>query len=167
MADQFRLTLETTEAPASLIALLRRHDLGAIAPLRQSIAARLPILDRDVHHNQYAEFLKAFVRLLDDLDAAGSKYLIEIDGEVESREYVDNLVERWPAIREETLAMTDLESGDPSIESLQWLKRSLSAADFRDQLERILAGDGFECDAETLTWARRELEDSSLDDQVE
>jgi hypothetical protein len=95
LSDAFRLTLDTTAASASLIALLSRHDLGPIAPLRQAITARLPIVDREPHHNQYAEFLAKFMSLLDDLDADGTKYLIEIDGETESREYVENLVESW------------------------------------------------------------------------
>ena len=60
--------------------------------------------------------------------------------------------------------MTDLEIGEPDIETLEWLKRQ--AADgprdpvFRMTLEQIARGDGYSVDAETLAWVKRQLERS-------
>lgn len=53
--------------------------------------------------------------------------------------------------------MTDLESGEPGVETLEWLKREAPTEVFRRTCEQIVAGDGYACDEETVEWARREM----------
>jgi hypothetical protein len=54
--------------------------------------------------------------------------------------------------------MSDLESSEPSIETLEWLKRESPADVFRQTIRQIIGGHGYACDEETVAWARRELE---------
>jgi hypothetical protein len=157
MADHFGLTLETTEAKAPLLALLRRHLNKPIADLRNAIMNRQPFLDETPHHNQYSEFVARVTRLLNDLDANGVRYGVEIDGAIESPQHLRNVFQRWHDIGLETERASDLESGQPCIETLEWLKYGHPADGFKKTLKQIIDGDGYECDEETIAWARREL----------
>ncbi len=46
--------------------------------------------------------------------------------------------------------MTNLEIGEPDIETLEWLQRESPADVFRITLEQIIGGGGYNVDAETL-----------------
>ena len=163
MAGHFRLSLETIEATAPVIALLRRHTGKPISDLRQAVSNRQPFLDETPHHNQYSEFITRITALLDDLEAKGIPYLVEVDGASESPQYLRNVFQRWHDIGIETERMSDLESGKPSIETLEWLRRESSADVFRQTIRQIIDGDGYACDDETMAWARRELEATEPD----
>ena len=78
MAEHFRLTLETTDATIAVIALLRRHTGKPISDLRHAIANRKPFLDEVPHHNQYSEFITRLTPLLDDLEAEGISFRVEV-----------------------------------------------------------------------------------------
>lgn len=158
MAERFRLSLETTGATARVIALLRRHTGKRISDLRQAVSNGQPFLDETPHHNQYSEFITRVTALLDDLEAEGISYLVEVDGASESPQYLRNVFQRWHDISIETEHMSDLESGEPSIETLEWLMRDSPADVFRQTIRQIIDGDGYACDEETIAWARRELE---------
>ena len=156
MPHHFRLSLEMTDATASLIALLRRHTGKPISDLRQAIANRQPFLDERPHHNQYSEFIKRDIDLLDGLEAEGIRYLVEVDGSPESPQYLRNVFQRWHDIGLETRRMTDLESGEPCKETLEWLKRESPADVFKQTIKQIIDRDSYACDEETVAWARRE-----------
>ncbi len=158
MPRHFRLTLKSNKATAPLMALLR-HNLGkGTSALAQAITSQQPILDETPHHNRYSEFIATVTKLLDDLEAEGVPYLVEVDGAPVSPQYLRNVFHQWHDINVQTRLMADLESGEPCIETLEGLKRE-SPRDVNYQtLEQIVQGDGYKVDAKTLAWAMRELE---------
>jgi hypothetical protein len=158
MPYHLRLLLETMEATTPLIGLLRRHTGKPISELRTAITTRQPFLDEPPHHNQYSEFIARVTRLLDDLEGKGIRYLVEVDGSPESSLYLRNVFRQWHDIRAEVSRMTDLESGAPCIETLEWMKRASTADVFRQTLRQIVDGDCYTCDEQTVAWARRELD---------
>lgn len=160
MADHFRLYLETTEATAPLIAILRRHTGKSMSDLRQAITTRQPILDERPHQNQYSMFIETFTKLLNDLESDGIPYRIEVDGSPESHQYVRNVFQRWNEIGQHNRWMDDLQSGKPCIETLEWLKNSFPTDVFRQTLKQIIDRDGYACDEKIEAWARRELKGS-------
>ena len=157
MADHFRLFLDSTEVKASLIGLLRRHTGKPISELRNAIAHRRAFIDEVPHHNQYSEFIARVTPLLDELDAQRISYSVELDGLPESPEYLRSVFQRWEEIGEEVRRMSDLESGEPCIETLEWLKRNSPAEVFQQTLKLILESGDYACDEKTVAWARSEL----------
>ncbi|MGC3971403.1 MAG: hypothetical protein QM775_29910 [Pirellulales bacterium] len=158
MSDHFRLFLETTQATAPLIALLRRHTGKPVSDLRYAITNRQPFLDEEPHHNRYSEFIERVTELLNDLEAEGVRYLVEVDGLPETTQYLRNTFQRWHDIGVQTQQMTDLESGEPCIKTLERLKQDAPTEVFQHTLKQIINGDGYACDEETVNWARREIE---------
>ena len=59
---------------------------------------------------------------------------------------------------DETLMLADLESDEPSVETLEWLKREAPLEVFRDTLRLILDGQTYNCDPETIAWAQAQLD---------
>lgn len=53
--------------------------------------------------------------------------------------------------------MSDLESGEPCIETLEWLKREAPSDVFESTLRLIVNNDGYSCDEDTISWAREQL----------
>jgi|WetSurMetagenome_2_1015567.scaffolds.fasta_scaffold07334_7 hypothetical protein len=157
MTGHFRLFLDTTSPTAPLIALLRRHTGKALGELRHAIAGRQPFLDETPHHNRYSAFISQVTGLLNDLEAQGIPYLVEVNGLPEGPQYLRNVFRQWRDLKVETRHMADLESGAPGIETLMWLKSESPVQVFQQTLEQIIAGDGYECDEETVAWARQEL----------
>jgi len=158
MADHVRLSLKTTAATAPSIALLRRHTTKPISELRQAVTKRQPFLSETPHHNHYTEFITRITALVDELEAQGIPYLVEVDGAQESPQYLRNIFQRWHDIGIETERMTDLESGEPCIATLKWLKCESPGDVFRHTIKQIIDGDGYQCDEETIAWARSEKE---------
>lgn len=157
MATRFRLTLESNEATLAVIALLRRHTAKSYSELRAAVVNRKPILDEAPHHNVYSEFITRVTNLVDDLEASGFYYRVEVDGVSESPQYLRNLFQGWQDGLVETQYWTGLESGEPCIETLQWLKREAPSDIFLHTIRQIIHGDGYTCDEETVAWAKREL----------
>ena len=158
MPSHFRLALAGAVATPSLIALLRQHTGKSISELRQAIATQRPFLDETPHHNQYSEFIARATRLLDELDAEGIKYVVEVDGSPESPQYIRNTFQRWNEIRVQTMHMIDLESGEPCIETLEWLQENSPQDVFRQTLKQIVGGNLHNVDEGTLAWAKQQLE---------
>jgi hypothetical protein len=77
--------------------------------------------------------------------------------EVINRAGMMNLFESDIELGIQTEALADLESGEPCIETLEWLKGDRPDDVFLQTLKQIVAGDGYACDEETVAWARREL----------
>jgi hypothetical protein len=91
MVDHFRMFLETREPTAKLIGLLRRHTGKGLNDIRQAIMAGQPILDEKPHHNDYAKFCTRTAALVNDLEANGIRYTVELDGYLEGPQYLQNL----------------------------------------------------------------------------
>ena len=157
MSQHIELTLAETDAAASIIQLLRRHTTKTISDLRESIQSRRPFIDESPHHNDYDAFISRIMPLLDELDAKDIEYSVRIDGRDEPSVYLRNVFQRWKEISEETKYLTDLEIGEPCIETLEWLKATSPKSVFRSTIEQVVNGDGFDCDAATKEWAKRQL----------
>lgn len=108
MANHFRLTLEPRPPAASVIALLRRYTGRSIAELREAAAGRAPFINAEPHHNQYTEFIETVSRLLDELEAQGIAYRVELDGRPETPELLRNTFRRWHDIGRELEAYDNL-----------------------------------------------------------
>jgi len=158
MASHFRLTLKTTKATAPIIALLRRHTGKSMSDLRNAITTQQPFLDATPDQNDYEEFATSVVALLDNLEAEDIQYLVEVDGSPESLQHLRNIFQQGHEIDEQTRHEMDLESGEPCIETLEWLKRESPHNVFCQTLKQIVKGRGYKVDAETLAWAKRELD---------
>jgi hypothetical protein len=156
MPRHLRLTLDTGDATATLISMVRRFTGKPISEIRQAILGRGPIWEASPHHNEYSEVVPRFLAFLDDLEAAGATYVLEIDGRPEPTQYLRNINQS----RTETIAdlemMSDLESGEPCIETLQLLSKK-SKEVFHTTLQQIVDGDGYSCSNETVDWARLQL----------
>jgi hypothetical protein len=62
------------------------------------------------------------------------------------------------SISDEVRMFSDLESDDPSIETLEWLKSTAPVEIFRDTLLLIIDGSTYDCDEATVSWARTQLD---------
>ncbi len=89
---------------------------------------------------------------------SAAEYDIVVDGNTESRKYLTNILQGWRDIGLETRMMTNLEIGEPDIETLEWLQSTAPATVFRGTLEQIVNDDGYNVDSETLAWVRDRLE---------
>lgn len=157
------------EIPVALRVVAARHDVAVITALRRMVHASMselrnaliehtPIAVARICGLDHDEVERQLLTFLSELDDLGAEYEIIIDGTQESREYLNNILQRWRDIGIETGMFMDLESGEPCIETLEWLKRTSPPDDFRMTLEQIVAGDGYDVDAETLAWVRQQLE---------
>jgi hypothetical protein len=61
-------------------------------------------------------------------------------------------------VSEEVGMLSGLESGEFGIEELEWLKRQASTDVFEHTLRQVVQQGVYECDAETVAWAVRELD---------
>ena len=155
MTRHFRLAIGQAGVSAGVLSILRRHTGKPLSDLRDAIAHQKPFLDESPHHNQYDTFIGRVTALLADLEGVGIQCLVEVDGVSESLEYLRNLFQLRQDIKVETSRMSDLESGEPSIETLLWLKNESPPDVFRQTIRQIIDGDGYTCDDETIAWARR------------
>lgn len=158
MPQRIELCLVATDANVAVIQLLRRHTDKTISELRTAVQGRRPIIDESPHHNQYDAFIDRVVPLLDELDANAIAYCVRIDGQDEESTYLRNTFQRWSDITAEDEYMSDLESGEPGIETLGWLKATSPKSVFRATIERVIDDDGYNCDAATKEWAQREMD---------
>lgn len=158
MADHIRVFLETREPTAELIGLLRRHTGKGVNDLRQAIVTQQPILDEKPHHNEYTEFCTRTTELLDELEARGIRYAVELDGVGESPQDLRNEFQRWRNLGVQIEWADVLKSGEPiDIDTLEWLKQNASRDVFRIEFKGIVRGDRYyRCDEGTAAWARRE-----------
>jgi len=56
--------------------------------------------------------------------------------------------------------MSGLESGEPCIETLQWLRSTVTADVFQQTIQQIISADGYNADDETLAWAKRQVDNT-------
>lgn len=158
MTSYVRLFLEKTEPTAQLIVLLRRYTDKGMDDLRRAIMAQQPFLEVALHDRRHPDFYKRIAELIDELEAQGVPYAADVNGVRRHPPYLRNILQSWREGGLESERMSDLESGEPSIDTLEWLKEAAPRDVFRTTLEQIVRGDGYMCDEATIAWARRELE---------
>jgi hypothetical protein len=155
------ISLRVVENPnvAETIKLFRSIVDLPMGEIRQSLSEGTEIhigLLFALDHDEFTSRLSQFLNQLEEVEV---KYELLVDGEPESRVYLYNIIERWHEIGIETQITTDLELGEPDIETLKKMKERWSAEVFRATLEQIARRDGYEVDEETLNWVKSELGD--------
>ncbi|WP_372726192.1 hypothetical protein [Novipirellula sp.] len=141
----------------AIIKLLRVASNATVSGIREALTRQTPISLGSVFALDHDEIEQTILALLSQLDELGSTYEIIVDGKPESRQYFSNILQRWREIGLQTQMMTNLEIGEPDIETLEWLQRESPGDVFRDTLEQVIRGDGYNVNTETLAWAKHQL----------
>lgn len=135
-----------------------RHATNlTIADIRESFARNTPIVAAQLYGRDHEETERRLLALLHELDDLSAEYDIIVDGNTESREYLQNILQSWRDVHLETQMMTNLENGEPDIETLEWLQRESPADVFRITLEQIISDCSYTVDAETMAWVKHQL----------
>ena len=143
----------------AIIKSLRSATDLALSESRDALAHEKPIAVATLFGNDHDEVESRLLTLLGELDATETDFRILVDGESESRQYLDNILQSWRETGAEVQMMTDLELGEPDIETLPWLQRG-SPDVFLATLQQIVDGNGYRVDEEILAWAKQQLEDT-------
>lgn len=141
----------------SAIKVFRAATALSFSEIKNAVQTRRWVTVARLFDNSHDESERSLIQLLDGLEDAEVEYEILLDGEVESREHLENALTQWRDIQLRTERMADLESGEPCIETLEWLKRDAPTDVFRQTLQQIADGDGYDVEAETLEWVSAEL----------
>jgi len=81
--------------------LVRKHTEQRIGEIRQNLVSGRPVVEEQPHHNSYGEFIESTKALVKDLESENEQFIIEIDGEIETTEYMRNVFQRWFDIGDE------------------------------------------------------------------
>ncbi len=150
----------SVDKDVAVIKLLRVALNATVSDIREALTRQTAIPLGSVFGLDHDEIEQTILALLRQLDELGSTYDIIVDGKPESRNYFNNILKRWRDIGLQTQMMTNLEIGEPDIETLEWLKRESPGDVFRDTLEQVVRGDGYTVDTQTLAWAKCQLENA-------
>lgn len=162
MSDRGMVQVRVTKTVAStaVIKAFREATDLTLAEIREALVRMIPITAAELYGRDHDETRRRLQELLDTLDHLETEYELLIDGEPESRDYLNNILQRWNEIGIETGMMTDLEIGEPNIDTLQWLQRQAPVEIFRDTLEQIVQGGQYNVDSETLDWVKHHLRET-------
>ena len=160
--DDNILTIRVTSAPNQVAAIksIRTATGLSMSEIKAAIADQTPITVAKLYRVDHDENEQIANSLFDELETSQIDFDIILDGHVEPREYFTNAMQRWREIGVHTEMMSDLESGEPCIETLEWLRSSGTEDVFRKTLQQIINADGYNVDAETLEWAKRQMNDA-------
>jgi hypothetical protein len=129
--DYSRVAIQIQVAPdrVALVRRLRQTLDAPVATLNEAAVsgAALPVCQ--LHGPDHDEVEDRLVKLLNDLDAMQVRYAIVLGAESVSRTYLSNILNRYREIGYEQAMLTDLESGDPSEEALEWDRRQQEGKD--------------------------------------
>ncbi len=161
MSDLRKIEIRVKSASNTVDAIKAfRHATNAsIADIRDSFARNTPIVAARLYGRDHKETEQRLLTLLHELDKLSAEYDIIVDGNTESREYLHNILQRRRDVVVETQMMTNLEIGEPDIETLEWLQRESPAHVFRITLEQIISDGSYHTDAQTLAWVKHKLGD--------
>jgi hypothetical protein len=107
---RIRLFVETTKPEPALIAVLRRHTDLPISRLREAVTTGSAFVDE--LPGRTAEFRALVTALLNDLEALGVAWHVEINGRPESQQFLRNTSEMWEQIDQETRDDVERELGE-------------------------------------------------------
>lgn len=160
--DEGQLAIRVTAAPNQLAAIksIRAATGLSLTEIKTAFRNRAPITVARLYGIDHDEKEQVARSLLDELKKAGVDFEIILDGRVESHQYFINAMERWRDFGVHGGMMAELESGEPSIETLEWLRSQVAADFFQQTLQQIVNRDGYNVDAETFSWAQRQLNDA-------
>ena len=156
------LAIRITNAPNQVAAIksVRAATGLLMTDIRTALTDQTPLTIANLYGIDHDENEQAAIALFDELDNAGVEFELILDGELESRQYFHNAMDRWHEIGVHTEMMSDLESGEPCIETLEWLRSTGTTDVFQQIIRQIINAEGYNVDAETLNWAKRQLNDA-------
>lgn len=152
------IRVTSTPDPIAVIKSLRAATGLSLHDIKTAVADGVPVAIARMFGLDHDEKQRLAIALFDDLDRTGATFEIHFEGIAASREYFLNVMQHWRDICDETRAMTDLEIGEPNIQTLEWLKAHGSPEVFRDTLRLVVNSEDYLVDAKTLEWAKRELQ---------
>jgi hypothetical protein len=92
--ENFKLIVHAKVSP-KLITLFRKYTGKPIAEIKTSLEQGVPIIDENIHHNTFDNFIEKMTSLFDELARASCSFTCIVDGEEEPLEYVRNVFDSW------------------------------------------------------------------------
>ncbi len=135
-----------------VVHIFRRHTDYSIREIRTAALHQGTLTIGTLYGSDHQEVVNRIEEVLELLDRVHVQYDLIIEGNIESRRYLNNIVERWNQINEEIEMQTDLMSSKPDISTLKKLKERASSDVFKAVLRQIIASDGYDVDEQTYLW---------------
>lgn len=135
-----------------VVHIFRRHTDYSIREIRTAALRQGTLTIGTLYGSDHQEVVNRIEEVLELLDRVHVQYDLIIEGNIESRRYLNNIVERRNQINEEIEMQTDLMSSKPDISTLEKLKERVSSDVFKAVLRQIIASDGYDVDEQTYVW---------------
>ena len=103
---------------ADLLAIRAATGLS-MCEIKTALAEQTPVRVTKLYGPDHDQNEQIAIAVFDELETAGVEFEIILDGAVEPREYFTNAMQRWRDIGVHTEMMSDLESGEPCIDTLE------------------------------------------------
>jgi len=129
----------------------------SIVEIKRALVDRTPLTVAYLYGINHHESEQTVNSLFDALETSRIEFEIILDGDIESRLDFNNAMQRWHDIGFQTAMMSDLESGTPCIETLEWLRSTGSVDLFQQTIRNIMDADNSNMDVETLDWIKHQL----------
>ncbi len=156
------LAIRVTTAPYQVAAIksIRAATGLSMGEIKTALADQTALRVATLYGIDHDEKERTANLLFDELHNAGVEFEVILNGDVESRQYFINAMERRREVGVQTEMMSDLESGKPCVETLDGCGRLARRLSFSRRIRQIINADGYNVDAETLDWAKRQLNDA-------
>lgn len=151
---QLRLTQVTSIA--DVVKALRAFTELSVSQITQGVRGQAPLPVARLYQLDHDSVADRALKLIATLEAAGVNLEILLDGRVLPYQHLLNLLESRQETSRQIEMESDLESGEPCIETLEQLKQGSRSA-FLATLRQIERGEGYQVDEETMLWVKREL----------
>jgi len=120
MSRTIALRISRVANPSAAVERLRRVVATPVAALASAVRNSQPIALPDLFTRSHDEDEKDLLALLEGLEAMGASFELQIDGRIESRQYLSNILKTWRGIQYDGRMEQELASDEPSEEALRW-----------------------------------------------
>lgn len=160
--DNGLLAIRVKNSPNQIAAIkiIREATQLSLVEIKTALAEQSPFFVASLFGLDHDEKESTVRTLFEQLDKAGVDIDIILNGDVESRQNIDNVLNRWREIGIHTEIMSDLESGEPCIGTLEWLQSNAPQDVFRQTIRQIINHEGYNVDPETLNWAKDQIDET-------
>ena len=93
----FKLIIKS-EPSSPLISILRKNLKLPLSNIKKCLSDQTPIINQDIHHNQYSEFIYTVLTLFEDLNELNFSYQCVVDDVEEPLDYVLKRFNQWHEI---------------------------------------------------------------------